>query len=349
MDLNNAYVRVLNGKTGQGTQITNTVFRLLGHLGRNEQGTFITVDGHGHEGLRNGKTRIYLNATDYEMVDPTNGARIMQTADSNAVVEDERTDAEIGKDLSETFEILADMTSAVANGVVKGLVVSGPAGIGKSHTVESTLDHTLGLMARVQGAEPNYDIIKGNSSALNLYCLLYRYSAEGSVVVLDDIDSALYDEDCLNLLKAVLDTKKARRVHWGTNSHILEREGVPSSFEFKGGVIFLTNIKFDQNRSQRIANHLQAIMSRVHYLDIRIDTLRERVIHLTNTVRNTDMMEEYDFTPAELDELMAWLIENVNRLQTVDLRMCIKAADLMKATPRNWKKMAERSLLKAAR
>ena len=90
-------------------------------------------------------------------------------------------------------------------------------------------------------------------------------------------------------------------------------------------------------------------MSRVHYLDIRIDTLRERVIHLTNTVRNTDMMEEYDFTPAELDELMAWLIENVNRLQTVDLRMCIKAADLMKATPRNWKKMAERSLLKAAR
>jgi hypothetical protein len=347
-DLNNAYVRVLNGKTGTGTQITNTVFRLLGHLGRNEQGTFITVDGNGHEGLRNGKARIYLSATDYEMIDPTNGARLAASSPDAADV-DERTDDEISKDLSETFEILADMTNAVAHGVVKGLVVSGPAGIGKSHTVEVTLDHTLGLMARVQGVEPSYDIIKGNSSALNLYCLLYRYSAEGSVVVLDDIDSALYDEDCLNLLKAVLDTKKSRRVHWGTNSHILEKEGVPSSFEFKGGVIFLTNIKFDQNRSQRIANHLQAIMSRVHYLDIRIDTLRERVIHLTNTARNTDMLEEYDFTPAEIDQLMDWLISNVNRLHTVDLRMVIKAADLMKATPRNWQKMAQRSLLKAGR
>ena len=343
MELNNAFVRVINGQTKGGVKIENRVLRLMGHMQREPNlGLYITVAGDGQEDLRQGKNRIYVkNITDYELLEQKQGAQALEGEQPQ-----ERTDEEISQDLKETFEILGEMTAAVAQSVVKGLVVSGPAGVGKSHTVETELETTLGMTAKLTGEQPKYDIFKGYTSAINLYCLLYRYSDEGSVLVLDDADSALYDEDSLNLLKAVLDTKKVRRVHWGTNSPILEREGVPSSFDFKGGIIFLTNMKWDSCKSPRIANHLQALMSRVHYVSLSIETLRERIIHIKNVALSTDMLDEYEFSHTEKEDLLNFLIEHVNRLHTVDLRTVIKAADLAKAMPRNWKSRASKTLFK---
>lgn len=345
MDLKNAYVRVIQGRTKSGSEINNTVFRMLSHLQQNEFGMYITVDGKNVnvEGIRNGKNRIYINRpTDYEMLDHKLGEAAVAVVDEVA----DRTDDEIAADLKETFEIATEMTHAVANGVVKGLVISGPAGVSKSHTVEVALDETLGVQAKLMSSAPQYDIFKGYTSAINLYCLLYRYSAEGSVLVLDDADSALYDEDSLNLLKAVLDTKKVRRVHWGTNSSILEKEEIPTSFEFKGGIIFITNIKWDNAKSPRIANHLQALMSRVHYLNININTLRERIIHIKNVALGSNMLDEYGFSEQEKLEVLDFLIANVNRLHTVDLRTVIKCSDLAKAMPGNWKSRAAKTLFK---
>jgi hypothetical protein len=346
MELNNTFVRVIQGHTKAGVHIENRVLRLLGHMQREPNlGLYITVEGEGQEGLRQGKNRIFIKSgTDFELIDAKQGAA--------AVAQEEvatRTDDEIATDLKETFEILAEMTAAAASGVIKGLVVSGPAGIGKSHTVESELETTIGIQAKLTGEMPKYDIFKGYTSAINLYCMLYRFSDEGSVLVLDDADSALYDEDSLNLLKAVLDTKKTRRVHWGTNSPILEKEGVPSSFDFKGSIIFLTNIKWDGAKSPRIANHLAALMSRVHYISLSIETLRERIIHIKNVALSTDMLDEYEFSQAEKEDLLNFLIENVNRLHTVDLRTVIKASDLAKAMPKNWKARAAKTLFKGQR
>jgi hypothetical protein len=319
------------------------VFRLLGHLGNDAHGTYITVDGNGHPDTRNGKARVYVKPTDFEMVDAGGAVREMEAAESAVP---ERSDDEIAADLAETFSILAEMTSAVASGVIRGLVISGPAGVGKSHTVEHELETTLGMQAKLTGETPKYDIFKGHTSAINLYCMLYRYSSKGSVLVLDDADGCLYDEDSLNILKAVLDTKKVRRVHWGTNSTILEKEGVPSSFNFEGGVIFLTNLKWDNAKSPRIANHLQAIMSRVHYVSLDINSMRERIIHIRNVALNTPMLAEYSFSHKEKNDIMDWLIENVDRLHTVDLRTVIKACDLAQAMPRHWKTRAAKTLFK---
>lgn len=347
MELENAFVRVIKGNTRQGVSVDGTVFRLLGHLNTDQWGTYITVDGRGHEGTRNGKARIYVSATGYQMIDAQGAVQ----ADSEIMGSEEtdtRTDEEIGADLKETFEIVAEMTEATTTGVIKGLIISGPAGIGKSHTVETVLDETIGMQCKLQGLEPKYEIIKGNLSAIMLYCTLYRHSSKGSVLVLDDCDGLLYDEDGLNVLKAVLDTKKTRRVHWGTSSAVLEKEGVPTSFEFEGSVVFLTNIKWDNPKSPRIANHLNAIMSRVHYLDLKVDTLRERVIHMRNVVDTTDMLWEYNFNKRDVDDLMGWVMENINLIQFVDLRTVLKAADLKRAMPTTWRKRAERTLCKRA-
>lgn len=347
MELNNAFVRVLNGKTRQGAAIENHVFRLLGHLGKDPHGTYITVDGTGHPDTRNGKARIYVGPTGFEMIDPSTGNRAVDASNS-ADAEAERSDDEIGQDLRETFEILGEMTSAVANGVVKGLVVSGPAGVGKSHTVATTLEEELGVVARLQGFEPNYEIISGHISPIMLYTTLYRLSDANCVLVLDDCD-VLEDLEAVNILKAALDTKRVRRIHWGTASHVLEKEGVPTSFEFRGGVIFLTNAKLNNIKTGKLAPHCEAIVSRVHYLDLQINTMRERMIHINNIVMSSNMLAEYDFSEATKNQLMNWLVENVNNIAQVDLRTVIKCADLCKAMPHNWQSRAAKTMFKVKR
>lgn len=348
MELNNAFVRVHSGNTKAGVEIRNTVFRLMGHMQRNEFGMFITVDGKdvNIDGIRNGKNRIYINKpTDYEMLDAKTGAAAV-SADEDEV--QDRTDDEIAADLKETFDILGEMTSAVANGVVKGLVVSGPAGIGKSHTVSSTLEEQMGIPARLIGAEPRYEMISGHISPIMLYTKLYSLADENSVLVLDDCD-VLEDLEAVNILKAALDTKRTRRIHWGTASHVLEKEGVPTSFEFRGGIIFLTNAKLQNIKSGKLAPHCEAIISRVHYLDLRLDTMRERMIHIRNTVMQSDMLDHYEFSQATKKSVLDWLVDNVNQIAQVDLRTVIKCCDLAKAMPHNWQSRAAKTLFKNKR
>lgn len=344
MDLNNAFVRVIKGQTKGGVTIENRMFRLLGHMQREPNlGMYITVAGDGHADMRQGKNRIYVSSlTHFELIDQKQGEQATVVAQ-----EPERTDDEVAADLRETFEILGEMTAAVAQGVVKGLVVSGPAGIGKSHTVNTTLDETLGVSARLQGLEPRYEIISGHISPIILYTALYRMADKGSVLVLDDCD-VLEDMDALGILKAVLDTKKVRRVHWGTASQVLEKEGVPTSFEFHGGVIFLTNEKLDRPRSAKLAPHFEAIVSRVHYVDVKIDSMREKILHIRNVVENTPMLEDYDLSKAQVREVMNWLLENLSKLNGMDLRTVLKAAALRSAMPTNWQAVARRTLCKNA-
>ena len=87
-------------------------------------------------------------------------------------------------------------------------------------------------------------------SAIGLYKKLYEHSHKGHVVCFDDCDAILYDDLALNLLKAALDTGKKRTLCWNTESRTLMAEGMPNSFEFNGGVVFITNIKFDNVKAR---------------------------------------------------------------------------------------------------
>ena len=53
------------------------------------------------------------------------------------------------------------------------------------------------------------------------------------------------DDLSLNILKAALDSSKKRYISWNTDSNMLGREGIPDRFEFKGSVIFITNINLN--------------------------------------------------------------------------------------------------------
>lgn len=248
------------------------------------------------------------------------------------------TDEEILARLGERFEILNMMTQAVKDGEVRAMIVSGPPGVGKSFGVEEVLSKD-DLFNKIAGREPFYEVVKGTMSSVGLYAKLYEYSEPGSVLVFDDCDGLFYDVLSLNLLKAALDTSERRFISWNTDSRLLRNEGIPDRFEFKGSVIFITNIKFAHVRSKGLKEHLNALESRCHYIDLEMDTEREKILRIKQIVEN-GMLNKYQFDQCVVDELVQFIEDNRSRLRELSLRMVLKLADLRKSFPLNWQAMA---------
>lgn len=255
------------------------------------------------------------------------------------------TDAEILERLAERFQILNDMTRAVKQGNVRAMIVSGPPGVGKSHGVEAVLAKE-DLFNTLADRKPKYEIVKGAMSAIGLYAKLYEFADRGNVVVFDDCDSILLEDLSLNILKGALDSSKRRFISWNTDSRLLRSEGVPNRFEFKGSAIFITNIKFEHVKSKKLRDHLDALESRCHYIDLQMDTEREKILRIEQVVKQGDMLEDYDFKPWDTDEILDFVKVNAHKLRELSLRMVIKIADLKKGMPQNWQAVARTTCMR---
>ena len=254
------------------------------------------------------------------------------------------SDEEVIERMRKRFAILDDMTKATKRGDVRAMIVSGPPGVGKSYGVETVLDR-YGTVSTLGNTAPKYEVCKGAMSPIGLYCKLYKLAAKDNVIVFDDCDSILLDDLSLNILKAALDSKKTRRICWNTDSHMLRREGVPDTFEFAGSVIFITNIKFDNVRSKKLRDHLEALESRCHYIDLTIDTLREKLLRIQQIVKD-GMLNSYALPEGTQQEVVQYIWDNKRRLREISLRTVLKIADLAKAFPDTWKDMASSTVLK---
>jgi hypothetical protein len=111
-------------------------------------------------------------------------------------------------------------------------------------------------------------------------------------------------------------------------------------------VIFITNLKFDQMKSQKLRDHLDALQSRCHYLDLTLDTMRDKVLRIKQIADDGELFAEYDFEKCAQDEIIDFLTDNKDRLREMSLRMAIKIADLRKSFPLKWKAMANITCMK---
>jgi hypothetical protein len=258
----------------------------------------------------------------------------------------QETDQSIMDRLRERFQILDDMTMAVKKGDVRAMIVSGPPGVGKSYGVETVLEKS-DIFNKLAEKKPKYEVVKGAMSAIGLYRKLYEYSASGNVVVFDDCDSILMEDLSLNILKGALDSSSRRFISWNTDSRVLRNEGVPDRFEFKGAAIFITNIKFEHVRSKKLRDHLDALESRCHYIDLQMDTPREKILRIKQIITD-GMLDRYEFEQPEAvrDELVSFIDENQNKLRELSLRMVLKLADLRKSFPANWQATARTTCMK---
>ena len=259
------------------------------------------------------------------------------------------TDEQIIARLRERFDILDDMTRAVKKGDVRAMIVSGPPGVGKSFGVERVLSrHDVFATVADNAKLKKYEVVKGAMSAIGLYKKLYEFSDKKCILVFDDCDSILLDDVALNILKAALDSSKKRTISWNTDSRSLVAEGVPNQFDFHGGAIFITNIKFDNVKSKKLRDHLEALESRCHYLDLTIDSQREKLLRIKQVVEDNNLFEEndYEFDAATKAEVIEFINANAHRMRELSLRMVIKVASLRASMPERWKRVAELSCMR---
>ena len=335
-----ANVRILEGTykiRGKDVDLAGMVFPLVEEFKVGAKGGYVTVDGSAVAGFPARNIKIACsNADAYE------------SATAAKVTKKEETDEEVIERMRERFQMLEDMTKACKKGTVRAMIVSGPPGVGKSFGVEKVLGkHDLLADIAQDSKLKKYEVVKGAMSAIGLYCKLFQYADKDNVIVFDDCDSVLLDDLSLNILKAALDSKKTRRIHWNTDSFKLRNEGVPDSFEFKGSAIFITNIKFDKVKSPKLREHLLALESRCHYIDLTIDTEREKMLRIKQ-ITNDGMLDEYGLGDEVVQDIIDFIDVNKKRLRELSLRTVLKVADLAKAFPNKWEAMAENTVMSRA-
>jgi hypothetical protein len=236
--------------------------------------------------------------------------------------------------INERFGFLADMVTMVAKGDQASVVVTGPGGLGKSHTVTKSLRKAgfsdLSTLNDLPIGEPvpknAFVVIKGYSTPKGLYRTLYEN--RNSVIVFDDCDSVLKDPVSLNLLKGALDSYSKRVISWRAD---IKEEDLPTTFEFKGRVVFISNISS--------SNLDQAIISRSLAVDLSM-TAKQKIERMRFLLTQPEFMPES--TMVEKTDAMNLIDSLKDSVKELSLRTLIQVTKIRKSNPNNnWKNLAE--------
>ena len=332
-------VRVLSGSY-RNAPVKGEIFTLVKGYQLGAKGGFVTVKNEGQFPGRPSEVRVQVD--NQECIQFMSGD---VTAEPKVETPTE-TETEAMDRIAERFSVLDEMSKACINGDIRAIIVSGPPGVGKSHGVTMQMEKAS-MFDKISGKRPRFEIVKGAMSGIGLFATLYKYSDSKNVLVFDDCD-VWEDQDALNVLKGALDSGKTRRISWNKDSRILREEGIPNTFNFNGSVIFITNLNFSDRRSAKIKAHLEALQSRCHYLDLTINSERDKMLRIKQVHRDADggLFADYDFTQEQSDEVMSYMWDNHSKLREVSLRMALKIADLVKISKDNWKSLAKATCMK---
>ena len=152
------------------------------------------------------------------------------------------------KDPKQQFKEMAVYVNGVIKGIQPGVILCGAPGIGKTYKV---MQH---LNAAGKRLGQNLEVFKGKASMRELYKSMYEYQNAGDIILIDDADSLVgknAPEDCINLLKAALDSTsddEGRYVTYKIAGRLTDDDGtpIPKAFHYRGGIIVITNYTIDK-------------------------------------------------------------------------------------------------------
>lgn len=239
--------------------------------------------------------------------------------------------------INERFDFLTDFVNMVADRTSPSLLVTGEGGLGKTYTVNKSLKDAglkngaeeIGLGSDMNMFEEQsrkmYTVVKGYSTAKGLYRTLYEN--RNRIVVFDDCDSVLRDPVALNLLKGALDSYDKRIISW--NAESFGDDDLPRSFEFKGGVIFISNLpifKIDQ-----------AVRSRAICVDLSM-TAAQKIERMGAIIKTDEFLPEYEAPVKEA--ALEFLCKMKDEAKELSLRTLI-AVTKVAARGGAWERRAE--------
>ena len=334
-------VRIISG-TYRNQAVKGEVFTLVRGFQTGKKGNYVTVKNDGQFNIDIDIVKVKVNSM--EDIQFLNGAApVVEVPTTVAQVTE--TDEQAMDRIATRFGVLDEMSKACIKGDIRAMIVTGPAGIGKSHGVSLQMEKAS-LFDQVAGKKTRFEVVKGAMSGIGLFAKLYKFSDAKNVLVFDDCD-IWEDQDAVNVLKGALDSGKTRRISWNKDSRILREEGIPNSFNFNGSIIFITNKTFDNKKASKMQPHLDALQSRCHFLDLTVDTERDKMLRIKQVHRDADggLFADYDFSQEQTDEIMSFIDANCTKLREVSLRMCLKVADLVKISA-NWRELAKATCMK---
>lgn len=244
------------------------------------------------------------------------------------------TDEDIIEGVALRFDVMHKLVTGCARGLLRGVIISGLGGVGKSYSAQWVLDEER------KNNNVQSETIKGKISAIELFQLLYR-NREGRVCLLDDCDPMLAEDDAVTLLKSALDTMKPRTVSWLTNSNLIK--DVPNPYHFNGSVVFLTNLNFDQltgSGQSRNSAHLQSLMTRCAYLDLGLHDPRMLMVWIKHIVTKNHILVGEGLDVQEEADVLAWMAEHRDRLRKLSIRTAIHIAGYVRIEREGWRNMA---------
>lgn len=269
---------------------------------------------------------------------------------SDMIVSEDGVMVEVGEDttsiekefsINERFAIMADYVEMVATGHLASALITGEGGLGKSFTALKTLQATglkcidkMEIGDRMTG-DRGYTVIKGYSTPKGLFRSLYEN--RNQIILFDDCDSILKDQNAVNVLKAALDSYDVRMVTWNSES-FGSNDDLPRSFEFTGGVIFISNMP-----KTKVP---QAIRSRAVTADVGM-TRAEVVERMQVIVESGEFMPDYD--QAFKREALEFVAENAYNplVQELNLRSLVNVVKTRAAKPESWQRIGLYSMANA--
>lgn len=286
----------------------------------------------------------------------------------------EETLEEAQKRILLRYKAMERMCRRIVRGGMPSLIVSGPPGLGKSHTallaieemeeegeLANVLTFSAGVGADAEDREMEaedkeafegrlYDVLSGSISAVGLFKALWD-TRNGGVLVLDDTDEVFRDEVCLNLLKNALDSGKKRMLTWRKEANWLDEYGIERTFEYKGHVIFLTNIDFEGEiaKNGKMAEHFKALIDRSYYLCLTLRTKRDFMIRIRQVAGGEEgmLMTKHGLSEEQADEVLDFITDNQDRFYNLSLRLTDQIARMRSIDEEGWREDVEATKMRS--
>lgn len=220
------------------------------------------------------------------------------------------------------FAEYAQLLDGVVRGDLRHLMVCGGPGLSKSYTAEE-------VFKRADKAESIfYSRFSGHMTPLSLYNNLYSSRGSDDVIMFDDCDAVFKTPAAMNILKAAMDTKVPRIISWSSTTG----KAYAPQFTMNGRVVVITNLPLHSEQLAPLVD--RALVCPMDLSD------EERTAHVIRV-----LFEIIDEGPL-LDDVAHWLLRVGPHMgQRLTVRSGIKAMELAKMSPGNWKELALRTLL----